>query len=520
MWLIHPSRTFSPIDRIAQHVREPVATTFYDFVPWLPEIFRFRSVNRMRYSISKRFNRRVRISLRRLRAFRKDASGQTVVLAAVGLGLIVAFLGLGVDVGHLRYVKRNLQTAADAAALAAAIEVQSCDGTEACTAMQTAAQDALSENGFSGSTVVTDCATTAVSGLKLMVNNPPCALGTADPNHGKGSYVEVQLSQSQPTYFAGLVGWNNVPIVARAEAARTGGCCCIFALDPSGANAITVDLLAVVTASCGIMDESSSRYAFTCNLLAGVAVSQINVVGGDESLLCGISPTPKTGVSVPVPADPLAYLPKPAVPACGTSTGSPYHGSASALNIYGTATLYPDYAYCGGINLLPGANVTFEPGTYVLTSSNNGANRSPGGLQIDLGTNVTGTGVTFYNYGPSGGITFGLASVTLGTVNLVAPTSGSYEGILFFQDPGNTSQATILGTSALNTSLQGAFYFPKAKVAYALSGPVAYNILDAYDIEFVLLTLGGDSLSSAFSNNYTSLADGSPVAGSGAVLVQ
>jgi Flp pilus assembly protein TadG len=457
-----------------------------------------------------------RTALRRWR----DESGQAMVLAAVGMSVIITFLGLAIDVGHLRYVKRNLQMAADAAALAAALEIQPCGGTSNCTAMQTAAQDALAENGFTGSTVVTNCSSTAVTGLKLMINNPACALGTSDPNKGQGSFVEVEVTQPTSTYFGGLVGWKSVSLIARAEAARAGGCCCMFALDPSASGAITVDLLATVNSSCGIMDESSSGSALACNLLANITASQIDVVGGVENLLCGINPTATTGITVPSPADPLASLPKPSVPACGTSTSSPYHGSASALNINGVATLYPDYAYCGGINLEPGANVTFEPGTYVLTSKNGAVTKNPGGLTVDLGTTVNGTGVTFYNYGPSGSIAFNFTSFTAGGVNLVAPTSGTYSGILFFQDPQDTAAAQIYGSSSFNTVLQGTYYFPKAKVSFAFSGAVDYNILDAYQIEFAALTFGSTPLKSGFSNNYTTLATGSPVAGSGAVLVQ
>jgi len=60
-------------------------------------------------------------------------------------------------------------------------------------------------------------------------------------------------------------------------------------------------------------------------------------------------------VSVPNPTDALASLAKPAVPACGTSTNSPYFGLPSALMITGIATLYPNYAYCGGVTILPEA---------------------------------------------------------------------------------------------------------------------------------------------------------------------
>src|ERR1700722_8517502 len=75
----------------------------------------FRALNRIQQSAGQFVKGWARGPLRRLRAFKRDESGQAIVLAAVGLSVIVSFLGLGVDVGHLRYVKRNFQMAADAA---------------------------------------------------------------------------------------------------------------------------------------------------------------------------------------------------------------------------------------------------------------------------------------------------------------------------------------------------------------------------------------------------------------------
>ncbi len=458
--------------------------------------------------------------MQRLRSLH-DESGQAVLLAAVGMAAILGFLALAIDVGQLRYTKRQLQMQADAAAIAGALELGACAGTANCSALQSAAQGALTENGVSTSSLVTNCGTPSATGVTLSVNNGPCALGSTDPNQGNPAFVEVVLTKQQPTYFAKVLGFNNVPIAARAEAARSTGPCMI-ALDPSGANAITVDLLAGVVAPCGMLDESKAsgflNGAFSC-LGSLVQVSKIDVAGGTGQLLCAISPTPNINATVPTPADPLATLPKPTVPPCGTSTSSPYFGSASALTILGTAVLYPDYAYCGGITILPGSTVTFKPGLYSLTSKNGSVNKYPGGLTISLGTSVSGSGVTFYNYGPSGGVTTLLTGVTLGGINLTAPTSGPYAGILFYQDPGNTSQATLLGSPLWNTKLEGSYYFPKAKVVYALSGPAKYNILVAYDIEFAVLSLGL-SYTSSFTNDYSSLASGSPVSGTGAVLVQ
>jgi Flp pilus assembly protein TadG len=444
----------------------------------------------------------------RLKPLCISEEGSTLVLTSLGMVVIIAFVGLAIDVGNLRSVKRHLEAAADAAALAAALEATSCQGTNACSAMQTAAKSSMAENGFSVSTVLTNCSGTAGSGLTITVNNPPCAQGANDPNSGKTSYVEVIASETQPTYFASLVGFKNPMIAVRAEAKQTPNPNCVFALDPTGA-AINILVAASVTATCGIVDESDASNALACNLLAGFSATTINIVGGWGGILCFSGSTPNTGVTAPVPGDPLSLLPKPSVPACGTSTGPIYHGSSSTLNLAaGTFTLYPDAAYCGGINIL-GANVTFMPGTYVIKSIG-----TSGGLSISLLSNVTGTGVTFYNYGPSGGITMLAGSATLGGVSLVAPTTGTYACILFFQDSGNTSPATILGTTSWNTVFQGAYYFPTASVSFAADLNVDYNFLVAKDITFALGTFAN------FSNNYSTIPNGCPLTGGGSVLVQ
>jgi Flp pilus assembly protein TadG len=452
------------------------------------------------------------------RYFLRAEDGQTIVVAALGVFVLVSVLGMAIDIGTVRATQRKLQAAAEAGALAAALEIPSCNGINNCAAMVTAAQAALTENGFSVSSVTTNCAAPAGSGLTLTINNPPCALSTGDPNNGNNDYAEVVVSESQPTSFARLVGFTVFHPMARAEAARTGNPNCVYALDRTGGNAITVAALAVVRSSCGIVDESNASNAFSCDILAAIHAPQLKVVGGASNFLCLGMTQPRTGAALPSPADPLAYLPKPAVGACGTTTSSPYSGSPNPLLLVGNAILTPG-VYCGGINIGPTANVTFQPGIYTICSG--GLLGLQGGLSFDLGANVVGNGVMFYNYGPIGGVTLVLSSVSAGNLTLTAPTTGTYHGVLFDQDPQNTSPAIILGNSSLNTVLQGAYYFPTATVTTAVSGPAQYNILVAKDIIFAVLTAGSTTLNSTtFANNYASLSSGSPLAGSGAVLVQ
>ena len=432
---------------------------------------------------------------------RRAEAGQAIVVVALALVAILGILGLATDMGYMRYTKRQLQTAADAAAMAGASELPYGDVT-------TGAQADSAANGFTNGT----------NGATVTVNNPPLS----GQHIGDSNYVEAIVAKATPTFFAKAFGVKTVTLQARAVAQLGSGNNCIFALDPSASAALSVDTFASLSSQCGIVVESSSNSALSCAFLASISASSIGVVGGVQRFLCGMNPNPVTGIATPNPTDPLAYLAKPSVGSC-TFTKQQVYTSATSPPSHPT-TLNPG-VYCGGIAIQPGASVVFNPGVYILKSSS-GSNPT-GGLTVDIGTNVTTStslspyGVMFYNYGPVGAITFNFTSFSSGNqVSLSAPTAGAYQGLLFFQDPGNISAAQIIGSSSYNTSLQGSYYFPKAGVVFAFSGTVKYDILVADTIRFAYLTFGqGSFTSSGFSKDYTSLASGSPVKGNG-VLVE
>jgi len=104
------------------------------------------------------------------------------------------------------------------------------------------------------------------------------------------------------------------------------------------------------------------------------------------------------------------------------------------------------YSYPTGITISDGNNYTFQPGTYVF------GNCGTCGLSISgsSGT-VTGSGVTFYNPGPGTstisinppGTPYNSCTNSDVTVQLAAPSSGSYSGILFFQNVLNNQTMTV-----------------------------------------------------------------------------
>jgi hypothetical protein len=150
--------------------------------------------------------------------------------------------------------------------------------------------------------------------------------------------------------------------------------------------------------------------------------------------------------------------------------------------------------YCGGIILNSGA-ATFSPGLYTIGGS---------GLLVNGGS-MTGNGATFYFQ--AGSAVFNGAS----SINLVAPTTGTYAGILFFQNSSDTSAATINGGAG--SVFQGALYFPHAAVQLNGGNVAAYTIVVSQSVQ-----MNGSSFN--IGNDYSSLPGGSPAKGVTAVLAE
>src|SRR5580704_12784256 len=138
-----------------------------------------------------------------------DESGQVVIISALCLTCLLGFLAFSVDVGLLLRAKRVMQTAADSAAIAGAAEIIS--GTVTTAARADAAQNGVT-NGVNGATVA--------------VHNGP----STGPHAGNLAYVEVIVSQSQPTFFMRLISRNAMTVTARAVATNVPSPTCIYTL--------------------------------------------------------------------------------------------------------------------------------------------------------------------------------------------------------------------------------------------------------------------------------------------------
>ena len=130
-------------------------------------------------------------SERRAACVRNDERGQVFVFVALGMVVLIAFLGLVIDVGYAYYTSRALQASADAAALAGAQDLPDPDQAAA-----TARAYAGGDGGKNARSNIPNVTTDVTS--RCLSSAPGCV-----PGSGANAIVVTQ-SATVPTIFARL----------------------------------------------------------------------------------------------------------------------------------------------------------------------------------------------------------------------------------------------------------------------------------------------------------------------------
>ncbi len=398
---------------------------------------------------------------------RRCLPGQMMLLVTVALIVLMGLAGLATDFGLLWTEKRQIQTAADAAAVAGALAVVSGGN------VTTAAKTDSSVNGF----------TDGINSVTVTVNNPPATGSYA----GDSNAVEAIVTKPEQTYFLRVLGYNSVAIMGRAVA-HTGAHDCIYVMDPSANNALVTSGGSNLSSGCGIVVNSSSTSGLVASGGACISAAAIGVNASSESQAACVSPA--ATFNVPRVSDPLAYLTEPTPGTCtpSTTSGHGYTATNGATISQGT--------YCGGITVQGGATLNLNGGLYILDG---------GGLTVSGGSNIIGNGVTFYNTGTSS-LQYKPITVSGGsTTSLTAPTTGNYAGILFFEDRGlstnnNNQKNAISGASG--AQFTGALYFLNSELDFTGGSNAAYTVI----VADILNITGGTTVNS----NYSTLGGASP----------
>jgi hypothetical protein len=368
-----------------------------------------------------------------LARFRRETSGGVLVYFALLLSVLLGAAGLSVDISYWYSLKRSTQSAADSAALAGIAEVRR-GGDEAGATR--AAEKSAYQNGFDAKGAAT-----------VTINFPPAS----GLYKGDDTAVEA-IVQQQSRGFLSRLFLKEAPVIASRAVALSVpmGSACVLALDPDAKSAMKVNSGTVVTDGCAVQVNSNDGSALDVPNTGSVEADPINVAG-DVTGGGYISSDPNIGA--PVISDPLQGLPEPTFSGCD-------HNDVSFSG--GSHTLSPG-VYCGGIALSGSAEVTLEPGEYIIADGSGG---DPGQLSTSgSSSSLVGDGVSFFFDGSAN------ANMTgNGQVNLSSPSSGVYEGVLFYgdQEAPTSTNHTIAGGGDL--VFDGVMYFPTAELRYMGNG--------------------------------------------------
>jgi hypothetical protein len=293
----------------------------------------------------------------------------------------------------------------------------------------------------------------------------------------------------------------------------------IVVLDPTAGGALTISGNAAINISAVYVDSSSTT-ALSASGNALVKGSTISVYGGiSESGNAAIqasaagtllvndlpirssgsataSPAPMNGA--PLISDPLAGLPVPenTINTPGYTPGLVSHGP---VNVSGNSSPPPIApGIYSQINVSGNASLTLQPGVYIITG---------GGFNVSGNASVTGTGVMIYNTastysyssGTDGaGAAYGGFNLSgKGTINLTPPSTGTYAGILMFQDRNNAMALNFSGNSM--TGITGTIY---AKTAQLNESGTAQMGSNTNPISLVVdtLTISGNAIANSLDD--------------------
>ena len=351
-----------------------------------------------------------------VRSWIGSRTGNVAIITGIALPALVGFCGLGAETGYWYFRHRDLQSAADVTAYNAVMSLRS--GADATALFQSARGDATN-NGWD-----------SAKG-SLLLHTPP----TSGPNQNSRS-VEILLTENETRYFTSLFARGTVPINVRSVATYAAPApACMLGLDKKASK--TVQFWGNADANftnCNIVSDSIASDSFAVGGSAKVTAPCVDSVGGDY-VAADLTLTNCRAITTHAPYVPDPYASVPAPFSAASCSAGPVNG-----------TLSPGL-FCGGLTL--NGNITVQPGMYII---------SGGTFKINSNSVITGTGVTFFL---KNGATIQFNGSA--TMNLSAPTSGTYSGLLLFGDRSMPyADQTINGSAA--TLLTGAIYFPSQNI--------------------------------------------------------
>jgi hypothetical protein len=366
-----------------------------------------------------------------LRARRGSVAIQVGLVMTTVLGMIA----LGTEMTFLLYKHRQMQAAADSAAVGGATALGA--GYPADYALEARATAATV--GF----------VDGADGVTVTVNRPPLA----GPHAGDTGAVEVVVRQPQTLGIVSLFRAGLFDVGARAVAKQVNSSLyCILALDPSASAAVRIENNGVVSnPACGVAVNSSSDTALV--LRNNAAINGPVSVHGDWSLSNNAQLNGSPLINhAPIIPDPYASIQMQAPPSC---TGQQSSGGNNA-----TINLTPGH-FCSGWNFQNNVTLNLSPGAYYidqrLTLKNNAVLNGTGGVTLIVNGN------------------YAIDIANNVQINLTAPTTGAYAGLAFFGSRSGTSSVVQRFSNNATMNIQGVVYFPNQIIQFENNGTTSHG---------------------------------------------
>ncbi|HEX4743593.1 MAG TPA: pilus assembly protein TadG-related protein [Candidatus Limnocylindria bacterium] len=404
----------------------------------------------------------------------REEGAQAIVLIALSMSVLLLGVGIAIDTGQLYAGRRAVQNAADSAAWAGAVVIQTAGSANGFTAAtRTAAESAAIADALrNGYTITTSD-----------VNTPPTS-GTFREDPG---FVEVNITADVSTTF--FPGPRSVTVRAVAGATRSGAGNAVHILN-GGNVAATLDLT-----GAGRLDVTGGDIRVNSTASASIRIASGGITTGTQATRAAGSPgisagdagqvVPAVVPNQPAVADPFVTLPGPTT----TALWGAAYGTAPAVLIEQGAIdrnnnnnpLVPGI-YTGGIRIRGTSNVTMQPGIYVIRGGSGGTDYGftvEGSAQVNMASATAGVLIfnTYSTFPATPGTTScGQIDInTTGSVTLRPATAGSYAGIVIYQDRQCTTAdfARIRDTGARN--ITGTIYVPTAELRVGDAASVTWN---------------------------------------------
>lgn len=376
----------------------------------------------------------------------KDRRGNALVIAGACLPLIVGSAGLATDTIQWTLAKRQLQRAADSAAIAGAYDRQAANGATT-TVADTVTHD-VSLNSHTRFAMLS-----AYPQVKYDANCPVTTTGTMTFR----VCVELRVQQRLP--FSSLFMASAPVIIAKSTAASIAlGDPCILATDPAATNAVNFSGNATVyMPNCPVFSNSAAANAAIAKGSSAVNAKSVGAVGGvakSNNFTVGSYYPYSAAV-----ADPYASV---------TPDTSDMHCTSDALTEDTPASTLNTYNCFSSLSVK--SNKSFSvPASFTGPIYING-----GDVKFQGDFSCAACTIVLTNADPTSS-SIGNITANAGTnVNITAPTSGTYKGLAIYQDRrasdcNNCNK--INGNSA--SLITGAIYFPKQELQYNGTGTTA-----------------------------------------------